>query len=53
MIEDMTVRNLSLATGKDCLLRFKHKGRTLAVASIFRDVENLQAEVAMEREAAG
>jgi NADPH-dependent 2,4-dienoyl-CoA reductase/sulfur reductase-like enzyme len=37
---------------KDCLLRFKRKGRTLAVASIFRDVENLQAEVAMERAAA-
>ena len=37
---------------KDCLLRFKRSGRTLAVASIFRDIENLQAEVAMEREAA-
>ena len=36
--------------GKDCLLRFKRNGRTLAVASIFRDVESLQAEVAMERE---
>ena len=35
--------------GKDCLLRFKRNGRTLAVASIFRDVESLQAEVAMER----
>jgi NADPH-dependent 2,4-dienoyl-CoA reductase/sulfur reductase-like enzyme/nitrite reductase/ring-hydroxylating ferredoxin subunit len=38
--------------GKDCLLRFKRNGRTLAVASIFRDVESLQAEVAMERDAA-
>jgi apoptosis-inducing factor 3 len=38
---------------KDCLLRLKQKGRTLAVASIFRDLENLQAEVAMEREVAG
>jgi len=35
--------------GKDCLLRYKREGRTLAVASIFRDVENLKAEVAMER----
>lgn len=35
--------------GKDCLLRYKLKGRTLAVASIFRDVESLKAEVAMER----
>jgi hypothetical protein len=34
---------------KDCLLRYKHNGRVLAVASIFRDVENLQAELAMER----
>jgi NADPH-dependent 2,4-dienoyl-CoA reductase/sulfur reductase-like enzyme/nitrite reductase/ring-hydroxylating ferredoxin subunit len=37
--------------GKDCLLRFKRNGRILAVASIFRDVESLRAEVAMEREA--
>lgn len=37
--------------GKDCLLRFKRNGRTLAVASIFRDVESLQAEVTMERNA--
>jgi NADPH-dependent 2,4-dienoyl-CoA reductase/sulfur reductase-like enzyme/nitrite reductase/ring-hydroxylating ferredoxin subunit len=37
--------------GKDCLLRFKRDGRVLAVASIFRDVESLQAEVAMERDA--
>ena len=35
---------------KDCLLRYKRNGRVLAVASIFRDVENLQAELAMERE---
>jgi NADPH-dependent 2,4-dienoyl-CoA reductase/sulfur reductase-like enzyme/nitrite reductase/ring-hydroxylating ferredoxin subunit len=38
--------------GKDCLLRFKRNGRSLAVASIFRDVESLQAEVAMEQDAA-
>jgi apoptosis-inducing factor 3 len=34
---------------KDCALRYKLAGRMLAVAWIFRDVENLQAEVAMER----
>ncbi len=34
----------------DCLLRFKRNGRLCAVASIFRDVEGLQAEVAMEQE---
>ncbi len=34
---------------KDCLLRYKHKGRVLAVTSIFRDIANLEAEVAMER----
>ena len=35
---------------KDCLQRFKLRGRTLAVASIFRDIESLQAELAMERD---
>jgi NADPH-dependent 2,4-dienoyl-CoA reductase/sulfur reductase-like enzyme len=34
---------------KDCLVRFQRAGRTLATASIFRDIESLQAEVAMER----
>jgi apoptosis-inducing factor 3 len=38
---------------KDCLLRFKRNGRVLAVASVFRDVESLQAEVMMERTASG
>jgi NADPH-dependent 2,4-dienoyl-CoA reductase/sulfur reductase-like enzyme len=33
---------------KDGLVRFKKDGRTLAVASIFRDLESLQAELAME-----
>jgi NADPH-dependent 2,4-dienoyl-CoA reductase/sulfur reductase-like enzyme/nitrite reductase/ring-hydroxylating ferredoxin subunit len=37
---------------KDCVLRFKRKGRTLAVASIYRDTESLKAEVAMEHAAA-
>jgi NADPH-dependent 2,4-dienoyl-CoA reductase/sulfur reductase-like enzyme len=37
---------------KDCLLRFKRNGRALAVATILRDVENLRAEVIMERDAA-
>jgi NADPH-dependent 2,4-dienoyl-CoA reductase/sulfur reductase-like enzyme len=36
--------------GKDCLVRYKVKGRTLAVASIYRDVASLQAEVVMEQE---
>ena len=38
--------------GKDCLLRYKLGGRTLAVVSIFRDVASLQAEVAMEQQRA-
>jgi len=38
--------------GKDCLVRYKLGGRTLAAASIYRDVDNLKAEVAMERERA-
>ena len=33
---------------KDCVLRFKRNGRVSAVASIFRDLENLEAEVLME-----
>jgi NADPH-dependent 2,4-dienoyl-CoA reductase/sulfur reductase-like enzyme/nitrite reductase/ring-hydroxylating ferredoxin subunit len=37
---------------KDCLLRYKRNGRVMAVASIFRDAENLRAELAMERDAA-
>lgn len=37
---------------RDCLLRFKRNGRTLAVASIFRDIESLEAELAMERQRA-
>lgn len=35
---------------KDCLLQYKLKGRVLAVASIFRDVDSLKAELAMERD---
>ena len=34
---------------RDCLLRYKRGGRTLAVASIYRDVASLEAEVAFER----
>jgi NADPH-dependent 2,4-dienoyl-CoA reductase/sulfur reductase-like enzyme/nitrite reductase/ring-hydroxylating ferredoxin subunit len=33
----------------DCLLRYGRNGRVLAVASIYRDVENLRAELAMEQ----
>jgi NADPH-dependent 2,4-dienoyl-CoA reductase/sulfur reductase-like enzyme/nitrite reductase/ring-hydroxylating ferredoxin subunit len=34
---------------KDCLLKYKSGGRVLAVASIYRDLENLKAELAMEQ----
>jgi len=37
---------------KDCLLRYMRGGRALAVASIFRDIDNLRAEAEMERIAA-
>jgi hypothetical protein len=33
-------------------LRFKRQGKLLAAASIFRDVESLQAELTMERQTA-
>lgn len=34
---------------KDCLVRYQRDGRTLAVVTIFRDLESLEAEVNMER----
>jgi NADPH-dependent 2,4-dienoyl-CoA reductase/sulfur reductase-like enzyme/nitrite reductase/ring-hydroxylating ferredoxin subunit len=37
---------------RDCTVKYKRSGRVLAVASIYRDVESLMAEVAMEREPA-
>src|SRR5690349_5434821 len=37
---------------KDCLLRYRRGGRVLAVASIYRDLDNLKAELAMEQAAA-
>jgi NADPH-dependent 2,4-dienoyl-CoA reductase/sulfur reductase-like enzyme/nitrite reductase/ring-hydroxylating ferredoxin subunit len=37
---------------RDCVVRYKRDGRVLAVASIYRDLESLTAEVAMERERA-
>ena len=36
---------------KDCLVRYKRGGRVLAVASIYRDLASLEAELEMEREA--
>jgi NADPH-dependent 2,4-dienoyl-CoA reductase/sulfur reductase-like enzyme/nitrite reductase/ring-hydroxylating ferredoxin subunit len=36
---------------KDCLVRYKIAGRVLAVASIYRDIASLDAEIAMERAA--
>jgi NADPH-dependent 2,4-dienoyl-CoA reductase/sulfur reductase-like enzyme/nitrite reductase/ring-hydroxylating ferredoxin subunit len=35
---------------RDCLLRYRRQGRVLAVASIYRDLESLKAEFAMERD---
>jgi NADPH-dependent 2,4-dienoyl-CoA reductase/sulfur reductase-like enzyme/nitrite reductase/ring-hydroxylating ferredoxin subunit len=36
---------------RDCLLRYKHKGRVVAAASIFRDLASLETELAMEETA--
>ena len=33
---------------KDCLVRYRRNGRVLAIASIYRDLESLKAELAME-----
>ena len=38
---------------RDCLLRYKSGGRVLAVASIYRDLASLQAELDMERNLTG
>jgi NADPH-dependent 2,4-dienoyl-CoA reductase/sulfur reductase-like enzyme len=35
--------------GRDCLVRYRRDGNVLAVASIYRDLENLKEEWAMER----
>jgi Reductase C-terminal len=34
---------------KDCLLRYRRDGRVLAVASVYRDLDNLKADLAMEQ----
>jgi NADPH-dependent 2,4-dienoyl-CoA reductase/sulfur reductase-like enzyme len=36
---------------KDCLLRYRRDGRVLAAASIYRDLDSLKAELAMEQTA--
>jgi NADPH-dependent 2,4-dienoyl-CoA reductase/sulfur reductase-like enzyme len=36
---------------RDCLLKYKSNGSVLAVASIYRDLASLQAELDMERQA--
>ena len=33
---------------RDCLVRYRRNGKVLAVASIFRDIDNLKEEAAME-----
>jgi NADPH-dependent 2,4-dienoyl-CoA reductase/sulfur reductase-like enzyme len=37
---------------RECVVRYKQKGRVLAVASIYRDSDSLMEEAAMEREPA-
>ena len=36
---------------RDCVVRYRRQGRVLAIASIYRDLDNLQAEAALERTA--
>ena len=38
-------------TARDCLVRYRRSGEVIAVASIFRDLENLKEEVEMARRA--
>ncbi|SRR5258707_9440756 len=44
-------RSTAMSRRRTVSLRFKRKGRVLAVASIFRDTESLKAEAAMEQAA--
>jgi NADPH-dependent 2,4-dienoyl-CoA reductase/sulfur reductase-like enzyme len=39
--------------GRDCLVQYVKNNRVVAVASIYRDVASLEAELAMERNRAG
>lgn len=41
----------TLEQGKDCSVTYKRAGRKLAVATLSRDLESLQAEAEMERQA--
>jgi hypothetical protein len=34
---------------RDCVVAYRKDGKTLAVASIYRDTESLEAELAMEQ----
>ena len=43
------IRVKGSVSGKDCLVGFERNGKIVAVASIFRDTESLQAEAAMRR----
>jgi NADPH-dependent 2,4-dienoyl-CoA reductase/sulfur reductase-like enzyme/nitrite reductase/ring-hydroxylating ferredoxin subunit len=36
---------------RDCVVRYQRQGRTLAIASLYRDIASLQAEIEMERAA--
>ena len=36
---------------RDCVLKYKSNGRVVAVASVYRDLASLQAELDMERQA--
>jgi hypothetical protein len=38
---------------QDCVIRYERGGRDLAVASIFRDLDSLKAELLMERALVG
>ena len=38
--------------GRDCVVRYRRNGRLLAAASIYRDVQNLEAEPALEADCA-
>ena len=48
--DDLTVEGD--VAGRDCVVRYRRNGRLLAAASIYRDVQNLEAELALEADCA-
>jgi Fe2+ or Zn2+ uptake regulation protein len=45
-------RSATHIAARDCLVRYRREGKVLAVASIYRDLDSLREEWAMQRRVA-